>query len=146
MCEIVRVNDFLGVVAAQEEYAIQAANQLKVVWKWPDTATLPSSGNLYASAVPRDRSGAVTQTGSVDAAFAGAAHTVSGTFAWPVQMHGTLGPPAAIVSVTPNWRDRVRVYAGDVRSRATCSRTCSASLSRRFGCTSTRARAATART
>jgi len=99
--QVVHINDFLGVVAPREFDAIQAASTLKVVWKPQQDAPLPGSGNLYASmrtAPPASSS----VTGNVDAALAGAAKTVSGTYAWPFHMNGTLGPPAAIVSVTPS--------------------------------------------
>jgi nicotinate dehydrogenase subunit B len=99
--QVVRKGDFLGVVAPKEYDAIQAATQLKVVWQWPETASLPGSGNLFASMRATTPLGSTKEVGSVDRAFASAAKTVAGTFAWPFHMHGTLGPPAAVASVTP---------------------------------------------
>jgi CO/xanthine dehydrogenase Mo-binding subunit len=99
--KVVHIGDFLGVVAPREFDAIQGAGVLKVVWKLPQDSPLPGSGNLYAS-MRTAPPGTSSLTGNVDAALAGAAKTVSGTYAWPFHMHGTLGPPAAIVSVTPS--------------------------------------------
>src|SRR5919202_5995989 len=45
--QVVRVGNFLGVVAPKEYHAFQAAAQLKV--KWADTPKISSSGNLWKS-------------------------------------------------------------------------------------------------
>ena len=55
--QIVRVRNFLGVVAPLEYDAIQAAAQLKVTWA--DPPALPSSGNLWKQMRDQDSQGLV---------------------------------------------------------------------------------------
>ena len=74
---VVRKGDFVGVVAANEQDAIQAATQLKV--KWAETKTMPGNGNLwkhFREAKPNDRF--TRNTGSVDKGLAGAATRARG--------------------------------------------------------------------
>jgi nicotinate dehydrogenase subunit B len=117
--KVVRKGDFLGVVAAHEYDAIQAAAQLKVKWAQPP-AVLPSSGNELKGMRALDSAGkTVTSTsdlgfvapnnGNVDAALASAAHVVSGTYGWPTNVHTPIGPQCAIADVTPQG---TRVFSG----------------------------------
>jgi nicotinate dehydrogenase subunit B len=96
--QVVRKGNFVGVVADTEYGAIQAAAQLKVKWSEPEL--LPGSGNLYGAmrkSVTKDA--VVLQQGNVDAALAGAAKVLSATYEFPFQMHGPIGPVAAIADV-----------------------------------------------
>jgi nicotinate dehydrogenase subunit B len=96
--QIVRKGNFVGVVAAEEFVAIQAAAQLKVTWS--ETDTLPGSGNLYgATRAAGARPAQVMNIGDVDAALKSAAKVVSATYQFPVQIHGPIGPIAAIADV-----------------------------------------------
>jgi CO/xanthine dehydrogenase Mo-binding subunit len=116
---VVRKNDFLGVVAPREYDAIQAAAQLKVKWADPP-AVLPGGGNELAQMRALDAAGktvvshvdlahtAVTK-GDVDSALARAAHTVSGEYGWPTNIHGPIGPNCAVADVTPQG---ARIFAG----------------------------------
>jgi CO/xanthine dehydrogenase Mo-binding subunit len=99
---VVRKNDFVGVVAANEYDAIQAAAQLKVTWK--EAPTLPGSGNLWKQMRAQDAAGQTTNAirasaGDVGPAFASAAKTVSSTFTFGYQTHGPIGPNCAIADV-----------------------------------------------
>jgi nicotinate dehydrogenase subunit B len=96
--QIVHKGNFLAVVAPNEYDAIQAAAQLKV--KWSESKTLPGSGNLYSFM----RNGPSIDTiilndGDVDTALKSAAKVVSATYEFPFQMHGPIGPVAAIADV-----------------------------------------------
>ncbi|WP_213771644.1 molybdopterin cofactor-binding domain-containing protein [Bradyrhizobium sp. dw_78] len=92
---IVRIGDFVGVVAEREENAIKAAAQLKLSWK--PTPTLPDLKDVETAlranpSTPRT----LIDKGDVDAALAGAAKPIDRTYVWPYQMHGSIGPSCAV--------------------------------------------------
>src|SRR5438445_10290706 len=92
---VVRIADFIGVVAEREENAIRAAAQLKVRWK--PTPTLPDLGDIETAlranpSTPRT----LIDKGDVDAAIAAAARPMARTYTWPYQMHGSIGPSCAV--------------------------------------------------
>ena len=101
---VVRANNFVGVVAAKEYDAIQAAAQLKVVWADPPRS-LPGSGNTYSAMRAQDTAGQSVQsirvnTGDLGAGFASAAHVSAQTYEFPFQsLHG-IGPQCAVADVT----------------------------------------------
>jgi nicotinate dehydrogenase subunit B len=105
---VVRIADFVGVVAKREENAIRAAAQLKVTWK--PTPTLPDLTDL-ATALRANPSTPRTlrDTGDVDAALASAATPMQRAYVWPYQMHGSIGPSCAVADYTANG---VRVWTG----------------------------------
>jgi nicotinate dehydrogenase subunit B len=105
---VVRVGDFVGVVAEREENAIKAAAQLKVSWK--PTPTLPDLGNIPTAlranpSTPRT----LIDKGDVDAAIAGAARPMPRTYVWPYQMHASIGPSCAVADTQD---DQTRVWSG----------------------------------
>src|SRR5438445_6781211 len=105
---VVRIGDFVGVVAEREENAIKAAAQLKVAWK--PVPVLPDLGEL-ATALRANPSTPRTliDKGDVDAAIASAAKPMARTYVWPYQMHGSIGPSCAVA----DYRDGVvRVWSG----------------------------------
>lgn len=92
---VVRIGDFVGVVAEREENAIKAAAQLKVSWK--PAPTLPDLGDIETAlranpSTPRT----LIDKGDVDRAIAGAAKPIHRTYIWPYQMHGSIGPSCAV--------------------------------------------------
>ena len=100
--QIVRVGNFIGVVAPKEYDAIQAAAQLKVVYN--DNPILAGDGALWKRYRDLDAKGQIparisAQVGDVDAALKSAAHVVSGTFAHHYQGHMPIGPACAIADV-----------------------------------------------
>jgi CO/xanthine dehydrogenase Mo-binding subunit len=96
---VVRVKDFLGVVARDEWAAIRAARELKVTWS--DWQGLPGSAGLEASVRrgPMDRDQQVLNRGDAPAAMAAATKKVSATFLWPNQSHASMGPSCAVADV-----------------------------------------------
>src|SRR6185437_12096507 len=88
---VVRIGDFVGVVAEREENAIKAAAQLKVTWK--PVPALPDLGDIETAlrANPSEPRTLIDK-GDVDAALAAAARPMPRTYVWPYQMHGSIGP------------------------------------------------------
>jgi nicotinate dehydrogenase subunit B len=105
---VVRIGDFVGVIAEREENAIKAAAQLKVLWK--PTPTLPDLKDIETAlranpSAPRT----LIDKGDVDAAIAAAAKPMPRTYIWPYQMHGSIGPSCAVA----DYRDgHIRVWSG----------------------------------
>jgi nicotinate dehydrogenase subunit B len=105
---VIRIGDFVGVIAEREENAVKAAAQLRVTWK--PTPALPDMADL-ATALRANPSTPRTliDKGDVDAALAAAAKPMSRTYLWPYQMHGSIGPSCAVA----DYRDgQVRVWSG----------------------------------
>lgn len=105
---VVRIGDFVGVVAEREENAIKAAAQLKVSWK--PVPTLPDLEDIETAlranpSVPRT----LIDKGNVDAAIASAAKPMQRTYLWPYQMHASIGPSCAVADVQDG---HVRVWSG----------------------------------
>src|SRR6187431_1179159 len=105
---VVRIGDFVGVVAEREENAIKAAAQLKVRWK--PVPTLPDLKDIESAlranpSTPRT----LIDKGNVDAAIAGAAKPMPRTYIWPYQMHASIGPSCAVADYQ---EDLTRVWSG----------------------------------
>ena len=97
--KVVRLKNFLGVVAEREWDAIQAADDLKV--RWSDWAKLPTMGNLYKYIrnTPSIEDAVVASTGDAATALANAPRPFSATYTTPVQTHGSIGPSCALADV-----------------------------------------------
>jgi nicotinate dehydrogenase subunit B len=105
---VVKIRDFVGVIAEREENAVKAATQLKVTWK--STPTLPDMKDVETAlranpSTPR----ILIDKGDVDAAIAAAEKPMQRTYIWPYQMHGSIGPSCAVADVG---EDQVRVWSG----------------------------------
>ena len=105
---VVRIGDFVGVIAEREENAVKAAAQLKVTWK--PTPTLPDLGDVETAlranpSTPRT----LIDKGDVDAAIGAAAKPMARTYIWPYQMHGSIGPSCAVADYQDG---QVRVWSG----------------------------------
>ncbi len=105
---VVKISDFVGVIAEREENAVKAAAQLKVTWK--PTPTLPDMKDVETAlranpSTPR----ILIDKGDVDAAIAAAEKPMQRTYVWPYQMHGSIGPSCAVADVR---EDQVRVWSG----------------------------------
>jgi nicotinate dehydrogenase subunit B len=95
---VVRKGDFVGVVAANEQDAIQAAAQLKV--KWSESTVMPSNGNLQSfmrKQATVDRFAA--NVGNVEKGFTEAKTVLGESYFWPFQSHASFGPSAAVADV-----------------------------------------------
>jgi CO/xanthine dehydrogenase Mo-binding subunit len=102
--QVVQINNFLAVVAPHEFDAIQAAAQLKVVWK-DDPKFSVGSGNYWSWLRQQGDTNTVNparwvaDTGSVPAAMASAAKTVSATYKYHYNTYVPIGPHCAIADV-----------------------------------------------
>lgn len=96
---VVRIQNFLAVVASDEWAAIRAATELKA--NWSEWQGLPGSEGLdrhiRQTAVVRDDS--VVSRGDAAAAMTAAAKQLSATYSWPLQSHASLGPACAVADV-----------------------------------------------
>ncbi|MCC8961956.1 xanthine dehydrogenase family protein molybdopterin-binding subunit, partial [Bradyrhizobium sp. Pear76] len=105
---VVRIGDFVGVVAEREENAIKAAAQLKVSWKpGPELTDLSDIEHALRAnpSTPRQ----LIDKGDVDAALKAAAKPMQRTYLWPYQMHGSIGPSCAVADYGEG---EIRVWSG----------------------------------
>ena len=96
---VIRIENFLGVVAADEWAAVRAAKEIKATWS--DSQGLPGSDDLshWVRQAPVDRDQALANRGDVNAALSSAAKQLSATYYWPFQSHASLGPSCAVADV-----------------------------------------------
>ncbi|WP_454626070.1 molybdopterin cofactor-binding domain-containing protein [Bradyrhizobium cenepequi] len=105
---VVRIGDFVGVVAEREENAIKAAAQLKVTWK-PGPALTDLDDIEQALRANPSTPRTLLDKGDVDHAIKAAAKPMQRTYLWPYQMHGSIGPSCAVA----DYRDgAIRVWSG----------------------------------
>lgn len=105
---VVRIGDFVGVVAEREENAIKAAAQLKVSWK--PTPSLPDLKDIEtALRANPSKPRTLIDRGDVDTAISGAAKPMPRTYIWPYQMHASIGPSCAVADYQ---EDVTRVWSG----------------------------------
>ncbi len=120
---VVRIGDFIGVVAEREENAVKAAAQLKVTWK--PTPTLPDLKDIETAlranpSTPRT----LLDKGDVDGAIAEAEKPIKRTYIWPYQMHGSIGPSCSVADVRD---DVVRGVVRHAKSSHSAHRSCPSS-------------------
>ena len=110
---VVRVKDFVGVVATREWDAVRAARALKTTWT-AASVTLPVQDKLadYMWAQTPFKS-AVVKGGDVDAAMGGT--PVTAAYVWPFQSHANMGPGCTVVDVRA---DGVTVWSGTQKTHA----------------------------
>jgi len=103
--QVVQINNFVAVVAPKEYDAIQAAAQLKVVWKSDPKFGDGGSGNYWSwlrrvgDTNTQNPARYTADTGGVDAAMASAAKTVSATYRYHYNNYVPIGPHAAVADV-----------------------------------------------
>jgi nicotinate dehydrogenase subunit B len=100
---VVRLENFLGVVAEREWDAIQAAQDLEV--QWSEWAGLPDMDELeaYIRKTPSLEDTVVASTGDVATALSTAARGFDASYTTGVQTHGSIGPSCAIADVKDGW-------------------------------------------
>jgi CO/xanthine dehydrogenase Mo-binding subunit len=96
---VVRLNDFLGVVAGSEWDAMSAARALKV--RWSESATLigDAAVRTWMRAGPFESDEALVSRGDAKGALAGAGRRLTAEYYWPMQSHASMGPSCAIADV-----------------------------------------------
>lgn len=121
---IVREGKFVGVVAKTEWAAIQAARALKVTWAEP-TSKVPGTPEAvfdYLKNTKPARTLKPIDKGDPASALNQAKKIYQGTYRWPFQMHGMIGPSCAIADVKG---DKATIWSGPqgpFRTRGTVAR------------------------
>ncbi|MFW2274996.1 MULTISPECIES: xanthine dehydrogenase family protein molybdopterin-binding subunit [Burkholderia cepacia complex] len=109
---VVALGDFVGMVAEREEHAIRAARQLRVTWR-PLPALPPLDAPAAAIAAAPATRRVLLDEGDVDAARTEPdTLTLSRTYAWPFQMHGSIGPSCALADYRAPGDGRITVWSG----------------------------------
>jgi nicotinate dehydrogenase subunit B len=98
---VVRINDFVAVVSADEWAAIRAARELKV--RWSESAPLVTHTGVVEWARRGPFIGEETLVNKGDAvriaALADTPGKIAATYAWPLQSHGSIGPSCSVADV-----------------------------------------------
>ncbi|HYM03586.1 MAG TPA: molybdopterin cofactor-binding domain-containing protein, partial [Stellaceae bacterium] len=99
---VVRIKDFVAVVAEQEWNAVKAARALKV--RWTGGGGLPGSDKVYAGmrATAVDHDEELIKEGDAKGAYPNGARKFEATYTWPAQSHGSMGPSCAVADVKPD--------------------------------------------
>ena len=96
---VVRIKDFLAVVASEEWTAIRAARALRA--QWSEWSGLPEQGKLIATL--RADLGITDEVlvtrGQPEASGREGAKTLTASYFWPMQSHGSIGPSCAVADV-----------------------------------------------
>lgn len=95
---VVRIKDFLAVVAASEWEAMSAARTLKTKWSAGIGLTGDTGVQAWMKNVPVTDETLVTK-GDARAVLAGAGKRVTAEYYWPMQSHASMGPSCAIADV-----------------------------------------------
>lgn len=94
--KVVRINNFLGVVAKSEWSAIKAAQQLAVTWsKWEG---LPDQSRIWqhVRSTPVVRDDVTSRTGNSRSALASTPDKLAATYEFAIHTHGSIGPSSAV--------------------------------------------------
>ena len=104
----VAIGDFVGVVAEREEQAEAAMRALRVEWReGPKPPDLSDVRAALAAHPSRPR--VLIDRGDVEGALRAAAKRLRREYVWPYQLHGSIGPSAALADVRA---DGARVWSG----------------------------------
>lgn len=97
--QVVRIGNFLGVVADTEWSAVKAAQQLKT--EWSQWSGLPEQAALWdhvrATKVVKDD--VTSNTGDVTAALGQGAKHLKATYDFAIHTHGSIGPSCAVAEI-----------------------------------------------
>ena len=95
---VVRVGNFVGVVAEREEQAVRAAKQLQV--KWRESVQWPALEDLYTFIRHEPTTDETTRDeGKVEPALKRAAVQVAATYRQPFQAHASIGPACSVADI-----------------------------------------------
>jgi nicotinate dehydrogenase subunit B len=114
---VVRIQSFLTVVAEREWNAVRAAGALQA--KWTAGAGLPEHAkefdSMRSSRVVRDQE--IAKRGDLSALRAPGAgtRTLTATYRWPIQTHGSIGPSCGVADVSA---DRATIWSSSQNTHA----------------------------
>ena len=96
---VVRLKDFLAVIAESEWNAVRAARSLRVEWR--GGGGLPGSEALFqhVRATPVVKDEDIVRTGDSAAALKAHPSRYQATYEWPSQSHASMGPSCAVADV-----------------------------------------------
>jgi nicotinate dehydrogenase subunit B len=96
---LVRVQDFLAVVAPREWDAVRAMRALRA--SWSEAATLQGSDTLFDTVrnTPVAKTETLRNTGDAASVFAGAGRVLKASYRWPIQSHASMGPSCAVADI-----------------------------------------------
>jgi nicotinate dehydrogenase subunit B len=99
---VVRIKDFVAVVAEDEWNAVRAARLLRV--RWNNGGGLPGSDRVHAgmrtTEIARDQNLIETGDAATVMRVAGA-RRFAASYEWPAQSHASMGPSCAVADYTP---------------------------------------------
>ena len=95
---VVRKENFLAVVAANEWHAVRAQRELKVSWS-PGTPLPPMNDLAHVILTANGTERTLVENGDVEGALRSAKKTISAQYVWPFQSHGSIGPSCAVADV-----------------------------------------------
>jgi nicotinate dehydrogenase subunit B len=97
--QVVRIEDFLAVVAPREWDAVRALRALKATWS--EAATLPGSDNLFEAVrtTPVARVETLRSVGDAVTVLDQAQRVIRATYYWPIQSHASMGPSCAVADI-----------------------------------------------
>lgn len=96
---VVRIKNFIGVVAPDEWDAVRAAKMLKATWSGGGLPVDDKGLADYVRASKQIGDETLDQRGDFDAAYASAPKKITADFYWPAQSHASMGPSCAIADV-----------------------------------------------
>src|SRR5262245_38036815 len=93
---VVRIQNFLAVVAENEWNAVRASRALRV--RWAGGGNLPGSDTVHATmpATAPERNEQLIKNGDSASALQSSARRLNATYEWPAQSHGSMGPSCAV--------------------------------------------------
>ncbi|HEY7293565.1 MAG TPA: molybdopterin cofactor-binding domain-containing protein, partial [Dehalococcoidia bacterium] len=95
---VVRLGNFIGVVAEREEQAVKAVERLKVTWE--ETNDLPPVEDLFEWMRAQPTSDhVIAESGDAEQAMRGAAKRVHAVYEQPFQAHASIGPSCAVAEL-----------------------------------------------
>ena len=96
---VVRIQNFLGVVADDEWDAVRASRALKANWETRDSLLGNEAVRQSMRAGPFESDETLMKKGEAPSALAASADHLKSEFYWPVQTHGSMGPSCAVADV-----------------------------------------------
>ena len=120
--QIVRLRDFLAVVAPREWDAVRALRAVQATW---EAATpLAGSETVYdvVRATPVARTETLRNVGDAPGALAAATRVIRASYAWPIQSHASMGPSCAVADIRDGGGTVWTASQGTHRLRKTIAR------------------------
>jgi nicotinate dehydrogenase subunit B len=96
---VVRRNDFVGVVGADEWDVVAASRKLKVRWSQSEPLVGAAGVRDWMRAGPFESDETLLRVGDAKAALPGPGKRLTAEYFWPIQSHASMGPSCAIADV-----------------------------------------------